>query len=62
MQAVLARGDGTVANALSQATGRVRTTASIGLTFFAHSVSVGLARPVDQPAPWRWVFGIGQTL
>jgi hypothetical protein len=59
-QAVLARGDGTAANALSHATGRVRAAASIGLTFFAHSVTVGVARPIDQPARWRWVVGVGQ--
>lgn len=59
--AVLALGDGTEANALSHATGRVRATASFGLTFFAHSMHVGLARPIDHPAPWRWVFGLGQA-
>lgn len=58
--AMLALGDGTQANALSVATGRVRATASVGLTFFAHSVHVALARPIDQPGPWRWVFGLGQ--
>ena len=58
-QAVYARGDGTAANALSRATGGVRSTMSFGLTFFAHSLSVGLARPIGPPGPWRWVFGIG---
>lgn len=58
--AVLALGDGTEANAVSRATGRVRATASVGLTFFSHSVHVGLARPIDHPAHWRWVFGLGQ--
>lgn len=58
--AVLAFGDGTEANALSRETGRVRATASVGLTFFSNSMHVGLARPIDQKAPWRWVFGFGQ--
>jgi hypothetical protein len=58
--AVLALGDGTVENAVSRETGRVRATAACGLTFFSNSVHVGLARPIDQPAPWRWVFGVGQ--
>ena len=58
--AVLALGDGTAANALSRETGPVRSTASLGLTFFSNSVHVGLARPLDYPMPWRWVFGLGQ--
>jgi hypothetical protein len=59
-RAILALGDGSVTNAVSRATGRIRSTASFGLTFFGHSAHVGVARPLDQPAPWRWVFGIGQ--
>jgi hypothetical protein len=58
--AVLALGDGTEANAVARSTGRIRSTASVGLTFFSHSVHIALARPLDQSAPWRWVFGLGQ--
>jgi hypothetical protein len=56
--ALLARGDGTVP--LSVATGAPRATVSFGLTFFAHSISIGVARPIDQSGRWRWVLGAGQ--
>jgi hypothetical protein len=62
-RAVLARDDSTTSPyALQPGTGHVRATASVGLTFFAHSLSVGIARPLDQPGRWRWVFGLGQRL
>jgi hypothetical protein len=60
-RAVLALGDGTAANAVSRATGPIRATASVGLTLFSHAVHVGKARPLDRPAPWRWIFGFGQS-
>jgi hypothetical protein len=59
-RAVLALGDGTTANAVSRATGPVRSDASVGLTFFGHAFHVGVARPLDHPAPWRWIAGFGQ--
>ncbi|HET9426273.1 MAG TPA: hypothetical protein VFO55_12970 [Gemmatimonadaceae bacterium] len=58
--AVLAMGDGTEANAVSRETGRVRSTVSASLTFFSNSLHVGVARPVDHPAPWRWFVRLGQ--
>jgi hypothetical protein len=58
--AVLEMGDGTEANALSRPTGRIRSTVSVGLTFFSNSVQVGIARPIDAQAPWRWRFQVGQ--
>lgn len=58
--AVLSLGDGTAANPVSRETERVRSTASLGLTFFSNSVHVGLSRPIDYPAPWRWIVGFGQ--
>jgi len=54
-------GDGTEANALSHATGRIRASASAGLTFFSNSMQIGLGRPIDQRAPWRWEFRLGQS-
>ena len=59
--AVLEMGDGTEANAVSRATGRVRASVSLGLTFFSNSVRVGMARAIDQPAPWRFEFRLGQS-
>ena len=58
--AVLEMGDGTDANAVSRPTGRIRSTAFLGLTFFSNSLQVGVARPVDQQAPWRWRVQLGQ--
>ena len=58
--AVLEMGDGTDANAVSRPTGRIRSTAFLGLTFFSNSLQVGVTRPIDQPAPWRWRVQLGQ--
>jgi len=44
---------------VSVQTGNVRSTFGIGLSFFADLVHVGVARPVDHPAPWRVVAGFG---
>ncbi len=57
---VLEMGDGTEANVLSVPTGRIRSTVFAGLTFFSNSLQVGLARPIDQQAPWRWRVLLGQ--
>ena len=57
---VLEMGDGTEANAVSRATGRIRSTVSLGLTFFSNSVHIGVARPIDMQAPWKWRVQIGQ--
>jgi hypothetical protein len=58
--AVLEMGDGTEANALSRETGRVRSTVFTGLSFFSNSLHVGVARPIDHDAPWRWTVRVGQ--
>ena len=55
--AVLEMGE---ANALSRPTERIRSTAFLGLTFFSNSLQVGIARPIDGPAPWRWRVQLGQ--
>ena len=57
-RSVLALGDGVTP--ISVATGRVRSSAFVGVTFFAHTFHVGLSRPTDHADRWRWVFGIGQ--
>jgi hypothetical protein len=57
---VLEMGDGTEANVVSVPTGRIRSTVFAGLTFFSNSLQVGVARPIDQPAPWRWRVLLGQ--
>ena len=46
-------------NPLSTATGGVRATAGVGLSFFSDILHVGVARPIDHPARWRIVFGFG---
>jgi len=49
------------ANTLGEPTKRVRATVGAGITLFSDAVHLGLARPVDQPAPWRFVGGFGAT-
>lgn len=46
----------------SETTGRVRSSASLTLRFFGQAVGLGVARPLDYPAEWRWVFELGQRL
>jgi hypothetical protein len=58
--AVREMGDGTEANVISRPTDRIRSTVSLGLTFFSNSIHVGASRPIDQPAPWRWSVHLGQ--
>jgi hypothetical protein len=58
--AVREMGDGTPENVVSRPTERIRSTASVGLTFFSNSLHVGVARPIDHQAPWRWSVRLGQ--
>jgi hypothetical protein len=44
---------------VSVATGGMRATVGGGITFFSDLLHVGVARPVDRPAPWKFVFGFG---
>jgi len=44
---------------VSQPTNGFRATVGAGLTLFADAVHVGVARPVDRPAPWKFVAGFG---
>ena len=44
---------------ISAPTGNVRSTAGIGLSFFADLFHVGVARPIDRAASWRFVAGFG---
>jgi hypothetical protein len=44
---------------VSQATNGIRATAGVALTFFSGFLHVGVARPIDQSAPWRWSIGAG---
>lgn len=44
----------------SETTGHVRSSASVMLRFFGQAVGVGVARPLDYPAEWRWVLEFGQ--
>lgn len=45
--------------AVSAPTNGIRATAGAGLTFFSDLVHVGVARPIDRPAKWRFVIGYG---
>lgn len=44
---------------ITSASHGIRATVGGGFTFFSDLVHIGLARPVDQPGGWRWVFGVG---
>lgn len=44
----------------SEPTGHVRSSASVTLRFLGQAVGVGVARPLDYPAGWRWVLELGQ--
>ena len=57
--AVLALGRDANGAALSTATDGIRATAGGGLTFFGDVLHIGLARPIDHPAPWKFVLGFG---
>ncbi|HEX4683909.1 MAG TPA: hypothetical protein VH277_14415 [Gemmatimonadaceae bacterium] len=46
---------------VSTASNGVRATAGGGLTFFSDLLHVGAARPIDQPASWRFVIGFGAS-
>lgn len=46
----------------SEATGHVRSSAALTLRFFGQAVGLGVARPLDYPAGWRWVLEFGQRL
>jgi len=46
---------------VSRATDGFRATAGIGLTFFSGSAHIGVARPIDHKAPWRFVWGLGHN-
>jgi hypothetical protein len=46
----------------STTTGHVRSSASLTLRFFGQAIGLGVARPLDYPGQWRWVFEFGQRL
>ena len=46
---------------VSTATDRIRATTGAGITFFSGIIHVGVARPIDHPAPWRFVIGGGPS-
>jgi hypothetical protein len=52
-------GAGWSATPVSVATGGARATVGGGITLFSDVLHVGVARPVDHPAHWRFVAGFG---
>ncbi|MEP6491609.1 MAG: hypothetical protein ABJF01_02945 [bacterium] len=46
---------------VSEPTHGMRATVGGGLTLFSDIVHIGVARPVDRPAPWKFVAGFGAT-
>ncbi|HKG93547.1 MAG TPA: hypothetical protein VKA84_16685 [Gemmatimonadaceae bacterium] len=47
---------------VSRPTNGVRTSVDVMVRFFGAALGLGVARPVDHPAPWRFVVGWGQML
>ena len=46
---------------VSRATDRIRATAGCGVTFFSGLAHLGVARPIDRDAPWKFVAGFGPS-
>jgi hypothetical protein len=44
----------------SEPSGHVRSSAAVTLRFFGQAVGLGVARPLDYPAEWRWILEFGQ--
>jgi hypothetical protein len=61
LAAVTALGAAWTATPVSRETDGFRATAGIGLTFFSGSAHIGVARPIDRKAPWRFVWGLGHN-
>ena len=59
--AVAALGSSPSGEPLSVASDRIRATAGVGMTFFSGMIHLGVARPIDHPAPWRLVLGGGPS-
>lgn len=47
---------------VSRVTGRVRSTASVGVRFFAGTVFAGWARAIDRKDDWTWMLSLSRTL
>ena len=60
-QAVMELGDGWSPVPVSQPTNGVRATVGAGVTLFSDLMHIGVARPVDRAAHWRFVAGFGAT-
>ncbi len=61
-RATTATAQSTVTLLGSTTTGHVRSSASITMRFFGQALGLGVARPLDYPGGWRWVFEFGQRL
>ena len=46
---------------VSRPTDGFLATFAIGLTFFSEAAHIGIARPIDHKAPWRFVGGLGHS-
>lgn len=57
-----ARASATVQALGSEPTGHPRTSVSASLRFFGGAVGIGIAKPVDRPAPVRFLLEFGQRL
>jgi hypothetical protein len=61
-RATTAAARATVVRLGSEESGHVRSSAALTLRFFGQAVGLGVARPLDYPAGWRWVVEFGQRL
>jgi len=60
-EAVIQLGDGWSVAPVSQPTKGIRATIGAGVTLFSDIMHIGVARPVDHAAPWKFVAGFGAT-
>lgn len=60
-ESVIQLGDGWSVAPVSQATNGIRATIGAGVTLFSDIMHIGIARPVDHAAPWKFVAGFGAT-
>jgi hypothetical protein len=61
LRALAGLGDPSRSSVVSRATDGIRATAGFGLTLFSGIMHIGVARPVDHAAPWKFVVGFGPS-
>jgi hypothetical protein len=61
LRAVAGLGEPTRSSVVSRETDGIRATAGFGLTLFSGMAHIGVARPIDHAAAWKFVVGFGPS-